>query len=359
MIDFSVWTVFVITYLLSHLIVKALTERQSEPSLPGPWGVPVLGHLPFFEKVLTRTFKKWQEKYGDIYHIQMGSWHSVVINGYSAVKEAMDKCGDAFSGRPLFESMKELNRVKDHENLAMMTFNLSYLKQRKLTATAFRQIVKHDMDRIQDIIQEEARKLIDHLLSMNEEPTSINESIQRTTAHIVYQQVYGKERTLLENETVQTLIDLDKEVRNMSKAGNPLDVLPWIRFFSKRKPPEPVKLVQRLGNLRDKNIRDQSKIFPEETRNCLMNILLRVELPDVVEDDTVDVSKGRVLQSVSDILHTAFETTQLTMRWFILYMIGYPEVQASVQHEIDSTVGPSRRINISDMANLNYTNATI
>jgi cytochrome P450 len=36
------------------------------------------------------------------------------------------------------------------------------------------------------------------------------------------------------------------------------------------------------------------------------------------------------------------ETTSTTLRWFMLYMIEYPHIQARIHQEIDSVIGKDR-----------------
>ena len=72
----------------------------------------MVGHLPFFGSYPPQTFQKWQETYGDVFRIRMGSWKTVVLNGYSAIKDAMDRKDDVFSSRPnlfSFQVLKEVN----------------------------------------------------------------------------------------------------------------------------------------------------------------------------------------------------------------------------------------------------------
>ncbi|XP_072015408.1 cytochrome P450 2J6-like isoform X2 [Amphiura filiformis] len=53
------------------------------------------------------------------------------------------------------------------------------------------------------------------------------------------------------------------------------------------------------------------------------------------------------------------ETTSITLRWSLLYMLKYPYVQKRVQEEIDSVVGRDRLPKLSDKPNLPYTEAVI
>ena len=87
------------------MIIRKINRRRKRPKPPGPWGIPAVGHLPVFEDDLPKTFGKLRQQYGDVFKIRIGSigsWDTVVINRYSAIKDSLEKCGDVFSSRPNF-----------------------------------------------------------------------------------------------------------------------------------------------------------------------------------------------------------------------------------------------------------------
>ena len=53
------------------------------------------------------------------------------------------------------------------------------------------------------------------------------------------------------------------------------------------------------------------------------------------------------------------DTTAQTLRWAMLYMSHYPDIQDRVQREIDATVGRNRLPKLADKPNLQYTQAVL
>ena len=62
---------------------------------------------------------------------------------------------------------------------------------------------------------------------------------------------------------------------------------------------------------------------------------------------------------ISDLFFAGMETTTTTLKWFILYMMAYPEVQSRVQAEMDQVVGRERLPGLDDRENLPYTRAVL
>ena len=66
-----------------------------------------------------------------------------------------------------------------------------------------------------------------------------------------------------------------------------------------------------------------------------------------------------LIQVVNDFFLAGTETTSTTLRWALLYMMKYADVQERVQEEIDAVVGRDRLPQISDKPKLPYTEAVI
>uniref|UniRef100_A0A915DYR5 Cytochrome P450 n=1 Tax=Ditylenchus dipsaci TaxID=166011 RepID=A0A915DYR5_9BILA len=63
-----------------------------------------------------------------------------------------------------------------------------------------------------------------------------------------------------------------------------------------------------------------------------------------------------------DLFVAGQETTSNTIRFLILYMMVYPDIQAKMQEELDRVIGDNegtKRISLADKAKLPYTNAVI
>lgn len=91
-------------YLYSSVIVLLIGyfiwNNRNKP--PGPWGLPVLGYLPWIDPIYPyKTLTDLSKKYGEIYSIQMGNVYTIVLTNPKTVKSVFMK--DVTTGRaPLY-----------------------------------------------------------------------------------------------------------------------------------------------------------------------------------------------------------------------------------------------------------------
>lgn len=99
-IDMDFIFIWIVTFVLGFWIFKKINQWKQLP--PGPWGLPVVGYLPFINGDHPHlTLTNLSKQYGAIYGINMGSVYTVVLSDHKLVREAFAK--DVFSGRaPLY-----------------------------------------------------------------------------------------------------------------------------------------------------------------------------------------------------------------------------------------------------------------
>lgn len=79
----------------------------------------------------------------------------------------------------------------------------------------------------------------------------------------------------------------------------------------------------------------------------------------IANEDLGFFNEWQLICIIMDIWSAGYETTFVTLSWFILFMIHYPEVQKKVQEEIRHVVGTERLPNMNDRGQLPYTNAVL
>ncbi|KAI3468881.1 hypothetical protein Pfo_025544, partial [Paulownia fortunei] len=72
---------------------------KTPPLPPGPWGLPIIGYLPFLGSNLLHQFTDLARQYGPIYKLRLGSKMCVVIGSPSLVKQVVRDEDPIFANR--------------------------------------------------------------------------------------------------------------------------------------------------------------------------------------------------------------------------------------------------------------------
>lgn len=96
----DLYFIWLVTFVAGFWIFKKIKEWQNLP--PGPWGLPIVGYLPFIDRYHPHiTLTNLSKTYGAIYGLKMGSIYAVVLSDHKLVRDTFSK--DSFSGRaPLY-----------------------------------------------------------------------------------------------------------------------------------------------------------------------------------------------------------------------------------------------------------------
>ena len=122
----------VIAGVLWLLLFRRTSTTNGRKSLPGPWGVPIIGHIPFLGRKMNKTITALAKHYGDVFQLSIGTRKIVVVSGQRAIREALLKKGTDFAGRPDFYSYKIT------PNFGFQDYSSAYRAHKQLTQKGFR-----------------------------------------------------------------------------------------------------------------------------------------------------------------------------------------------------------------------------
>lgn len=117
----SILMVFFAVLLIIRTIQLA---RESAHLPPGPWGLPILGSLPFLKGDLHLYFRDLTHKYGSLISTRLGSQLIVVLSDYKMIRDAFRK--EEFTGRPMTEFT---NILDGYGKCCLYTYNLRVVKR--------------------------------------------------------------------------------------------------------------------------------------------------------------------------------------------------------------------------------------
>ncbi|XP_062607297.1 cytochrome P450 1A1-like [Saccostrea cucullata] len=181
--------------------------------------------------------------------------------------------------------------------------------------------------------------------------------MEATGSSFIYQFCYGKVENIGKDKDYVLFIQNQKAFKEIAKAGNPTDVLPWTRFFFRERLQNFYKLTKEGKEAREKKINDISKTFdPKHLRHAVDSLIsnkIKNGLSD--EPNKAEVMKVDVLGVTGDF----FGTAATTLLWLFLYMVEYPEIQLKIQQEIEDNIGGSGIITTKHGEAMPFTEATI
>ena len=346
--------VFVMTLLLVKLAMMANKKRYKLP--PGPRGLPLVGYLPFFGKEPPVTFMEMRKTYGDVISITMGSWPAIVINGREAIREALVTKGDDFSGRPAFTTAILLN---DGRNFGFSAFGAIWKMHRKIVSNVMYNFTNARNNPIEDIIRSDANTVIEEFLQHKGKPFCPLISLEVAGSSMVYQLCYGRHQDIREDEGFMKVLDGSREFQRFTGAGNPVDVMPWLRYVM---PSKVTKFMELLtGNIqrRAEKVEEHEAYFDSDHKRDLTDGLIHAGNTLSAEEKAVGLDRRRVIESLDTIFGAGGGTVSTSLQWFVALMAAHPHVQEKLFQKVNEVIGQSRDASLSDRAQLPLVEATI
>ncbi|KAK3097752.1 hypothetical protein FSP39_012812 [Pinctada imbricata] len=179
---------------------------------------------------------------------------------------------------------------------------------------------------------------------------------------------YNKLYTYILISVNQTEIMLDKDfvwiVMNIKKftdfmkAGNPFDVLPWMRFILPKKYRLFCEILENGKAALDKKMKNIKQTYSKNDLRHTFDALI-TSTYEISEEEKlrVGLTDNLILAIAGDLIGAGFDTTATTLRWGLLLLASNPNVQEKAQREVDEVLGYGRRPSLTDKSRLPFTEA--
>ncbi|XP_022102205.1 cytochrome P450 2D27-like [Acanthaster planci] len=326
---------------------------------PGPWGWPVLGILPSLGVTAPhQRLAEFATKYGGVFTCYFGGHRVVVLGNYDCIVQALGKSGDVFSDRPRLTMFTE---VGGGRGVAGAYFGKQWKEQRAWTFNILRGLGL-GKDNFESNITEEVGHLCDRVNAYQSEAFDPCLSLNTAVSNIICSIVYGT-RFDYDNTTFKRLLTLLQE--NFELVG----LAGVVNFFPVLKHIPLCGFGKFLANVRElnsclfsKSISDHRLTFDQgRIRDFIDAYLNEMCGRDSGENEVGSSSftEENLTWVIGDLFAVGTETTALTLRWALLYMVTHTNVQQKVQQELDEVVGRTRLPSLEERPRLNYTHAVI
>ncbi|KAM8952373.1 cytochrome P450 2K1-like isoform 2-T2 [Pelodytes ibericus] len=335
----------VILFLLNVFNDRKRNIYQNFP--PGPNPLPIIGNMHLLFKKNDRPHKIYEElseKYGRVFSIQIGYEKVVVLCGYKAVKEALIDHAEEFSERPILPVIHETS--KGHELTSsysglIFAHGENWKVMRRFTLSALRDFGM-GKKLIEDKISEESDSLVEVFKSFKGKPFENVTFIHAAVSNIIVSMLLGK-RFEYSNPIFLKLMALISETLRIYTGPMVLlfNTYPSLmRWFPGSHKGVFKNNLELKGFFQEEFIKFKDQLNENDQRNIIDAFLVkqREEKPS----PGLFFNNDNLVNLVCNLFSAGTDTTSTTLRWGLLLMMKYPEIQKNVQNEIDRVIGSAR-----------------
>ncbi|XP_028996278.1 cytochrome P450 2K1-like [Betta splendens] len=341
--------------LLVYLVSTGSRGARGGREPPGPRPLPVLGNL--LQLDLKRPYHSLlmlSKKYGSVFTVYMGPKKVVVLAGYKTLKEALVNHADEFGERdpPL---------IADEENQGhgiVWANGDSWKEMRRFTMMNLRAF-GIGRKACEDKIIEECDFLTGMLKSVKGEPFDTTQAVNYAVSNIIVSIIYGSRFEYNDPRFVSMVQQTMKRLHIVATAPIQIyNLFPVIgRWFGARREIQKVNGFIRKQNLEIFRHLKQT-LNPQMCRGLVDAFLIEQQISKDSGNASSHYHDENLMVTVHNLFAAGTESTASTLRWGLLFMAKYPDIQDRVQEEISRVIG-GRQVQVEDRRNLPFTDAVI
>ncbi|XP_039257475.2 cytochrome P450 2U1-like [Styela clava] len=360
--------VIIVAFYIS--LIKHREKMMTNPP-PGPKGWPFIGSLPSLNFHSERVMYNWNEKYGPVCQVKLGSRNFILLGSIEAVHEAFVKKSEIFSDR-LMNSVPPLLG----DNGILFINNTNKLKEQRRFGLAALRDFGMGRRSIEPAILEKCEHICERVeeYCVREEAFSIEPAVYESVSSVISKLVFNKNLSE-ENEEFKRLLKILIEGTPYDKFTGLIFLVPVLKYI----PPFSFgyKISDDYNNSMCREIKVQieehrksrDKFEPRDVIDCFLNEMETTNRARrhsysagsdhrFVETETSFVH-DQLIKLVRDLFLAGSETSSTTFCWLMLYVTLNPEIQSHMHREIDLVLGEDCRASVAKSEKMPYTRAVI
>ncbi|XP_008115537.1 cytochrome P450 2C23 [Anolis carolinensis] len=352
----GITTLFLVVFI-SCLVFSAVwkSRMKKEKLPPGPTPLPIIGNiLQLKTNYLDQAIHKLSQKYGPVFTMYVGTERVVVLNGYDAVKEALIDRADEFSARGKLPLADKINKGK-----GIIFSNGERWKQlRRFALTTLRNFGMGKKS-IEERIQDETQYVVEYLQNTKEKPFDPTFMLSCSTSNVICSIVFGKRYEYNDKRFLSIMASMNENFEVFSSPwGQLYNIFPSLMDFI----PGPHHKVASNSNKNAEFVLEEAKehratLDPSSPRDYIDCFYIKMDQEE--QNDASEFTIENLIFCVLDLFTAGTETTSTTLRYGLLILQKYPEIEAKVQEEIDQVIGGARKPCMADRGKMPYTDAVI
>jgi len=342
----------------------ASTQKLNKVAPPGPPALPFVGILPFLGKHLHLELNHLAKKYGNIFQIRVGGRTLVVLNGLETIKEALVKQQDSFNARADFDVFQQPPQSQFLE----LKSGESWRKHHSIVAQVMHTFVVCKTDTLESWALEEAADLANIFLKFGNQPFDPDLYLPLATLSFMQRLIFDKRGTVEDIEEDIAFVTTAHNLKHIPKVLDAvkLEFMPefWKPIFRLSRWKILKKFLKGITSLEQyvsKNVEQHRETFNSENLRDITDGLLKAssELTESERNNLRLSEKDIVNGSLMQFAGAGGGLPSIIMRWALLYMITYPNVQAEIHKELNEVVGREQKSSFKHRGKLPFTEACI
>uniref|UniRef100_T1IQ14 Cytochrome P450 2U1 n=1 Tax=Strigamia maritima TaxID=126957 RepID=T1IQ14_STRMM len=343
-----------LAFIVSWLFLLYVKTPKNLP--PGPWGIPVIGYKLFFGKKPHITVANLKKKYGDIIRINMGPEYAIFLTSYKAIKEALVKQADVFSGRP-FHHIPDI--LKNKRGIIGSSGEV-WSELRRFSLSKLRDF-GFGKSTLEPRIKEEIIHFVQEIEAFKGKPIpDIGEFIRKSVTNVICIIMTGR-RFDYTDKVFNNLLHLSNEHLSSIGIDRVVSLIPqFLRFkillkaLGLKSPlTTTMDMIQVISKIVDKFDTDHIVDSDDNFIDAWLTESRKLK------NQFTNLTKTQLPTVLFDLFLAGSDTTTNTLGWSLLYMIEHPDIQAKVHEEINNVIGKERTPSMSDQKLMPYTEAIL
>ncbi|XP_070789211.1 cytochrome P450 2K6-like isoform X3 [Pituophis catenifer annectens] len=334
----AILTLFLFIFAIMFLLKKNSSRNNSSHNLPpGPRTIPILGNLHMMDlKRPYGTLIEWSKEYGPFFRIKLGLQEMVVLTGYETVKEALVNQAEAFAERPFVPILEEATKgfgltfAHGEHWKVIRRFTLSTLRDYGMGKRT-----------IEDKITEECSVLTKTMETYAGKPFDITRILTAAVSNIIVSILLEK-RYEYEDATFLRLLKIIRE--NVQLLGSPAVLLynffPMLGFLLGAHKTIMKNQKELHDFIQTTFIEYLQDLDENDQRNFIESFLVRQRQENMKMTHDGYFHNENLIGLVENLFGAGTDTTSNTLRWAILLMMKYPEIQRHIHHSLADVCAP-------------------
>ncbi|VAH39954.1 unnamed protein product [Triticum turgidum subsp. durum] len=341
---------------LAYFILAARLRAGPKPP-PGPWALPVIGHLHhMIGKLPHHRMHDLARRHGPLMLLRLGDLPVVVASSTEAAREVMRTNDVAFATRPI-SMIKRLTLVDGSEGLIFAPYGSAWRQPRKICTVEL--LSTRCVQSLRGIREQEVQRLLQEVSAATATPGVVVNLSALLSSYVndsTVRAIIGSR--FKDRETFLRL--MGEGIELFSRPGLP-DLYPSSRLamLISRKP----RLMKQhhhemMGFM--ETIIQEHQVPPRgvgDKEEDLVDVLLRIQK----EDDSLEfpLTAHTIKAVMADLFVAGSETSATMLQWAMSELLKNPRVMQKVQGEVRRVLSEQGKVTEESLRNIHYLHLVI